>query len=266
MVKFAMAAAVAAPFGVSAAWQPSKPVEFVIPAGTGGGADQMARFVQGIVVKHNLMKQPIVILNKGGGAGAEGFLYMKGAKGDPHKIIITLSNLFTTPMGTGTPFNWKDLTPVSMLALDQFILWVHADTPYKTAKEYLDDVKKANGAKKMAGTGAKQEDQIITVAIEQSTGGKFILSPSRVVVPWPPNWWASMSTQQSTTPSRQWPSGEPVVSSPCAFLMPSAVSTPRRSPPTRHGRMFPPVKRVGSMFSTRCCVESSPLLAQPRIK
>lgn len=178
MVKIAMlAAAVAAPFGVSAAWQPSKPVEFVIPAGTGGGADQMARFVQGIVVKHNLMKQPMVILNKGGGAGAEAFLYMKGAKNDPHKIIITLSNLFTTPMGTGTPFNWKDLTPVSMLALDQFILWVNADTPYKTAKEYLDDVKKANGAKKMAGTGAKQEDQIITVAIEQSTGGKFIYVP-----------------------------------------------------------------------------------------
>ena len=42
-----------------AAWEPTKPVEFVVPAGTGGGADQMARLIQGIVVKHKLMKEPI---------------------------------------------------------------------------------------------------------------------------------------------------------------------------------------------------------------
>ena len=178
MLKLAMvAAAVAVPFGASAAWQPSKPVEFIIPAGTGGGADQMARFVQGIIVKHNLMKQPMVILNKSGGAGAEAFLYVKGAKNDPHKIVITLSNLFTTPLGTGIPFNWKDLTPVSMLALDQFILWVHSDNAYKTPKDYTDDAKKTAGSKKMGGTGAKQEDQIITVAVEQATGAKFTYVP-----------------------------------------------------------------------------------------
>ena len=51
-----------------AAWEPTKPVEFVVPAGTGGGADQMARFVQGVVAKHKLMKQSIVVVNKGGGA------------------------------------------------------------------------------------------------------------------------------------------------------------------------------------------------------
>ena len=121
---------------VMAAWEPTKAVEFIVPAGTGGGADQMARFIQGVVAKHNLMKQPMVVVNKAGGAGAEGFLDIKGSKGDPHKIIITLSNLFTTPMATGVPFNWKDLTPVEMLALDQFVLWVNAETPYKTAKEY----------------------------------------------------------------------------------------------------------------------------------
>ena len=118
----------------SAQWEPTKPVEFVVPAGTGGGADQMARLIQGIIVKHNLMKQSLVVVNKSGGAGAEGFLAVKEAKGDPHKIIITLSNLFTTPMATGVPFNWKDMTPVAMVALDQFVLWVNAEAPYKTAK------------------------------------------------------------------------------------------------------------------------------------
>ena len=83
-----------------AAWD-DKPVEFVVPAGTGGGADQMARLIQGIVVKHKLMKESLIVVNKSGGAGAEGFLEVKDAKGDPNKIIITLSNLFTTPMATG---------------------------------------------------------------------------------------------------------------------------------------------------------------------
>jgi putative tricarboxylic transport membrane protein len=152
------------------AWEPTKPVTFVIPAGTGGGADQMARFVQGIITKHSLMKHPMVVVNKGGGAGAEGFLEVKKANADPHTIIISLSNLFTTPLATGVPFSWKDLTPVAMLALDQFILWVPADAPYKTAKEFIDAVKAGDDKSfKMGGTGSKQEDQIITVALEKVT-------------------------------------------------------------------------------------------------
>jgi len=160
-----------------AAWEPTKPVEFVVPAGTGGGADQMARLMQGVITKHNLMKQSLIVVNKSGGAGAEGFLAVKEAKGDPHKIIITLSNLFTTPLATGVPFNWKDLTPVAMLALDQFVLWVNAESPYKNAKEYLDAAKGASPNKIMGGTGSKQEDQIITVAIEKSAGVKFTYVP-----------------------------------------------------------------------------------------
>jgi putative tricarboxylic transport membrane protein len=155
------------------AWEPTRPINFIIPAGTGGGADQMARFIQGVVTKHNLMKQPMVVVNKGGGAGAEGFLEMKGARNDPHKIIITLSNLFTTPLGTGVPFSWKDMTPVAMLALDQFVLWVHNEAPYKTAREFIDAVKAGDDRKfKMGGTGSKQEDQIITVALEKLTAPK----------------------------------------------------------------------------------------------
>jgi len=91
------------PAAALAAWEPTRPVEFIVPAGTGGGADQMARTIQGIVTKHNLMKQPLVVINKSGGAGGEGFLDVKGARNNPHKLIITLSNLFTTPLATGFP-------------------------------------------------------------------------------------------------------------------------------------------------------------------
>ena len=65
------AAATAALLGAPkahAAWEPTKSIEFIVPAGTGGGADQMARFIQGVATKHKLTNQPIVVVNKGGGA------------------------------------------------------------------------------------------------------------------------------------------------------------------------------------------------------
>src|SRR6476659_367826 len=166
------------PFAVvHAAWEPFRTVEVIVPAGPGGGADQMARTVQGIISKHGLMKQSMVVINKAGGAGGEGFLDVKTASGNPHKLVITLSNLFTTPLATGIPFSYKDITPVAMMALDEFVLWVNADKPYKSPKEYIEAVKAGNGSLKMGGTGSKQEDQIITEAIQKQTGAKFIYIP-----------------------------------------------------------------------------------------
>src|SRR5262245_11332701 len=164
---------------MASAWEPTKPIEFVIPAGTGGGADQMARLIAGIAEKHKLSPRPLIVVNKSGGAGAEGFLHVKGKKGDAHTLIITLSNLFTTPLHTGVPFSWKDLTPLARMALDQFILWVNAETPYKTTKEYIDAVKERSGGDrmKMGGTGSAQEDQILTIQLEQATGVKFTYVP-----------------------------------------------------------------------------------------
>ena len=161
----------------AAAWEPTKPIELIVPAGTGGGADQMARLISGIAEEAKLSPRPVVVVNKSGGAGAEGFLYVKGKKGDAHTLVITLSNLFTTPLHTGIPFNWKDLTPVARMALDEFILWVNAETPYKTAREYVADVKSKPAAMKMGGTGSAQEDQILTIQLEQALGIKFTYVP-----------------------------------------------------------------------------------------
>jgi putative tricarboxylic transport membrane protein len=160
-----------------AAWQPTKPVEFIAPAGVGGGADVMSRWIAAFLQKEKLAPQPFVVVNKPGGAGAEGFTYVKGKKGDAHTILITLSSLFTTPLATGIPFNWRELTPVARLALDEFILWVNAETPYKTVPEYLKAVKEKGGQLKMGGTGTNQEDQIITIQLEQAAGVKFTYVP-----------------------------------------------------------------------------------------
>ncbi len=160
------------------AWEPTHPIEIIVPAGTGGGADQMARTMQGIITKHNLSKQSVVVINKSGGAGGEGFLDVKNSKGNAHKLIITLSNLFTTPLATGIPFSWKDMTPVAMMALDEFILWTNAEKPYKNVKDYVAAIKAApDNTFKMGGTGSKQEDQIITVALEKATGKKMTYIP-----------------------------------------------------------------------------------------
>ena len=163
--------------GTARAWEPTKPVEFVVPAGSGGGADVMARFIAPIIDKYKLSPKPFIVVNKSGGAGAEGFLYVKGKAHDPHVVIITLDNLFTTPIATGVPFNWKDLTPVARMALDYFVLWVNAESPYKTASEYLEAVKKEPSKFLMGGTGTNQEDQIITVQMEQLYGVKFSYVP-----------------------------------------------------------------------------------------
>ncbi len=138
----------------------------------------MARLLQGIVTKHKLMRQPLIVVNLSGGDGAEAFLAMKEAKGNPHKIVITLSNIFTTPLASKGVPTWREMTPVAMLALDQFVLWVNAKTSYKTAQEYLAAVKAAGpNTFKMGGTGSKQEDQIITFAIEKAAGVKFTYIP-----------------------------------------------------------------------------------------
>jgi putative tricarboxylic transport membrane protein len=156
------------------AWQPAKPVELVVPAGTGGGADQMARFIQEMVQKHKLMEQPLTVVNKAGNSGAEGLLDMKASHGNPHKLVITLSNLFTTPLATGTPFTWQDITPVQMLALDQFVLWVNAASPYQSGKDVLEAMRRAApGSLRLGGTGSKQEDQLISVLLETAGGTRL---------------------------------------------------------------------------------------------
>ena len=180
---FVLALLVVVP-GASMAWEPAKPIEFVVPAGTGGGADQMARLIAGLADKHKLTPRPLIVVNKSGAAGAEGFLDVKNKKGDAHTIIITLSNLFTTPLHNNLPFNWRDYTPLARLALDEFVLWVNADSPYKTAGEYLAAVKdkhckeRQGGQCLMGGTGSAQEDQILTIQLEQALPGvKFTYVP-----------------------------------------------------------------------------------------
>src|SRR5712671_7899989 len=105
------------------AWEPTKPVEIVVAAGAGGASDQMARMMQAAIQKNKLMSQPMVVTLKGGASGAEALMYMKGGAGDPNKVLIAYSLIYMLPLSAKIPFNWRELTPVSVIALDQFVLW-----------------------------------------------------------------------------------------------------------------------------------------------
>src|SRR5436190_830050 len=159
-----------------AAWEPTKPVEIVVAAGAGGASDQMARMMQAAIQKNNLMKQPMVVSLKGGASGAEALMYMKSSDGDANKVLIAYSLIYMLPLSAKIPFNWRDLTPVSVIALDQFVLWDNASGP-KSVKDFITAAKAANSPFKMGGTGSKREDHVLSVFIENKTGAKFAYLP-----------------------------------------------------------------------------------------
>lgn len=163
--------------GAAQAWEPTKPIEFVVTSGAGGGTDNFARIIQSIITKHKFTEQPIVVVNKGGGSGAEGYVYGKGAKGDPNRVIFGTNNAYLLPYVAKLGYKVSDLTPVAALALDEFLLWVKGDAPYADAKSYIDAVKAKPMGFKMGGSQSKDTDQTLTSMIQDATGVKWIYVP-----------------------------------------------------------------------------------------
>src|ERR1700716_2290531 len=162
-----------------AAWEPTKPVEIVVAAGAGGASDQMARMMQAAIQKNNLMKQPMVVSLKGGASGAEALIYMKTGASDPHKVLIAYSLIYMLPLSAKIPFNWRELTPVSIIALDQFVLWDNTTLPHKNVKEFIAAAKNANPPFKMGSTGSRREDHVPTFFLKKNTGAKSAYLPYR---------------------------------------------------------------------------------------
>lgn len=161
----------------AAAWEPTKAIEIIVPFVPGGASDQMARTMQGIIEKYKFSKQPIVVTNKPAASGGEAMLDIQASAGDPHKLITTSSGIYMTPLSTKLPVNWKDFTPIVMLAQDQFVLWVNSTSPWKTPTEFVAAAKAANPPLKFGGAGAKREDELLTFAIGQSGGAKLTYIP-----------------------------------------------------------------------------------------
>jgi tripartite-type tricarboxylate transporter receptor subunit TctC len=173
----AIVAVTAASAPAQAQWAPSKPIEFIAAGGAGGGTDQFARQIQAAIAKASLTTENVVVANKGGGSGAEAFIYGKGAAGDDHKLIFGTSNEWTLPLVTKLGFKADDLTPVATLAVDEFIVWVQADAPYKTIIDLAAAGKENPGKLKFGGSQSKDVDQTLLRQIETATGAKFVYIP-----------------------------------------------------------------------------------------
>ena len=153
------------------AWEPKKPVEFVIMAGKGGGADKAVRFIQSIIAKNKLSSKPFTPVNKPGGSGAEALVHVKNAKDPDHTLMFTLNSFYTTPLlQPGLGIDIKTFTPVGRMAEDTFLLWVHKDSGITTVDQFVKAAKAKGNAWIMAGTGKKSEDNILTDFLNKAYG------------------------------------------------------------------------------------------------
>jgi putative tricarboxylic transport membrane protein len=164
-------AAIAATPGTAVAWEPQKPVEFIIMAGTGGGADQIARLLQGLIEQKDLSPRPFIPINKAGGSGAEALRYLQDKAGDDHTLLVTLNSFYTTPLiQEDLGVDVTQFTPIGRMALDTFLLWVNTQTDVSDLTGYVDAVKSGGKDWKMGGTGTGQEDSILTAMLESEFG------------------------------------------------------------------------------------------------
>ncbi len=167
-----LAAGIVALASSAFAFEPTRPVEFVVTAGPGGGTDIFARTIQSIIGKYELMKAPVVVTNKGSAGGAEGFVYTASNKGDPYKLAFGTNNAYLLPVRAKVPYKSTDLIPVSALAADEFILWVNGKSDFKTAGEFIAKAKE-DASMKVGGSQSKDVDQILTSMINEVTGSKL---------------------------------------------------------------------------------------------
>lgn len=158
-----------------AQWRPTKPVEFVVMAGKGGGADRIVRFMIDVIDKHKLAPVPLTPVNITGGSGADALVHLKKRTGDEHLLLFTLNSFYTTPIKRPElGLDISKFAPIGRMAEDVFLLWVHADrTDIKTLDDFVKAARAKGKAWVMAGTGSGQEDSMLTDFLNSSYGLKM---------------------------------------------------------------------------------------------
>lgn len=156
-----------------AEWKPNKPIEFVIMAGKGGGADKMARLMQSVVEKHKMSPMPLLPVNKPGGSGAEALVHLNGKSGSDanHTIMVTLNSFYTTPLRQpALGVDPLSFAPIARMAEDTFLLWVHKDSGIKDVDAFVAAAKAKGNDWIMAGTGKASEDNLLTDFLNSAYG------------------------------------------------------------------------------------------------
>ena len=127
---------------------PSRPISLVVPFPPGGVADLTARPVATAMEK--VLKQPVGVVNKTGAAGAVGMQFVATSKPDGYTLLLALSSISIIPeadklFGRPPAFTVDQFAPVALISADPTILVVRTESPWKTAKELIEDAKKRPG-------------------------------------------------------------------------------------------------------------------------
>jgi putative tricarboxylic transport membrane protein len=132
----------AAPAVCAQTWKPEKPVEIVIGTSAGGPQDRMGRAVQRILQEKKLVATPMSVVNKAGGGGAVALNYLNQHAGDAHFMAVNALSMLTNHITAKSTIGPTDLTPLAMMGAEYVGIAVRTESPLKTGKDVLDQLKK----------------------------------------------------------------------------------------------------------------------------
>src|SRR5690606_10110704 len=118
-----------------------------------------------------------IVTNKGGGAGSEALVYLQSSEGDPTRLVFSTNLAYLMPMITKVGYQIENMTPIAIMAADEFLLWSNADGPYQDVKSLLDAARAKPGSIKVGGAQSKDTDHILTRQIEMATDVKVTYVP-----------------------------------------------------------------------------------------
>ena len=136
----ALGALPAATVNAQTSWKPERTVEMVVFAAPGGGNDKSARVMLKIWQETKLVDA--IVTNKVGGGGSLAYTYVSQKGGDAHYIAIAQAGLITNHITGRSPLHYSDVTPLSFVGSEPVALAVRADSPYKSLKEFVEQLRK----------------------------------------------------------------------------------------------------------------------------
>jgi putative tricarboxylic transport membrane protein len=159
-------------------WKPTKPVQFIVPYAPGGGSDVLARSIASIIQGAKLNPTPLIVINQGGGSGTVGTTAVAQSPGNEHMLLTFISGQVAGPLVAGKgAATYKDLTLIAGLAIDEQLIVVKADSPFKSIEDVVAAAKQRSGAITIGGTATGQEDQMCNRIFERAAGIKLRYIP-----------------------------------------------------------------------------------------
>jgi len=171
MLKMILAALmIAAPAAALAqAKYPNRTIEVVVPYAPGGGTDNLMRMITGIIDENKWSPVPLNVVNRAGGSGAIGFNYVINKKGDSNVIAGATPMIVSGKIEGRLPGNHRDaMTILMIVAIDELMLSVRNESPYKTIDDFVKDARARPGQITVGGTATNTEDHIFTYLFEQA--------------------------------------------------------------------------------------------------